>query len=67
LTKKWIPDFVAFHDVYHFAAIVGGRAKIEGDPMMVALDLSIDAEFFHWVCTHKPARVLYRVPVQPIR
>lgn len=59
IAKNWIPDFHTFHDVYHFAAIVGGRAKIEGDPMMVALDLSIDAEFFHWVCTHKPARVLY--------
>lgn len=46
-------------DVYHFAAIVGGRAKIDGDPMMVALDLSIDAEFFYWICRHKPERVLY--------
>jgi len=52
-------DFERFSDVYHFAAIVGGRAKIEGDPMKVALDLSIDAEFFYWVCNHKPDRVLY--------
>jgi nucleoside-diphosphate-sugar epimerase len=51
--------FDRFSDVFHFAAIVGGRAKIEGDPMMVALDLSIDAEFFYWVCNHRPARVLY--------
>ncbi|MFN1834412.1 NAD-dependent epimerase/dehydratase family protein [Balneola sp. MJW-20] len=48
-----------FKDVFHFAAIVGGRAKIDGDPMMVALDLSIDAEFFYWVCKQKPERVLY--------
>jgi len=48
-----------FDDVFHFAAIVGGRAKIDGDPMAVALDLSIDAEFFYWVCRHKPARVMY--------
>ena len=33
--------------------------KIEGDPMAVALDLSIDAEFFYWACQHKPERVLY--------
>lgn len=46
-------------DAFHFAAIVGGRAKIDGDPMAVALDLSIDAEFFNWVCKHKPERVLY--------
>ncbi|MTI88896.1 MAG: NAD-dependent epimerase/dehydratase family protein [Balneolaceae bacterium] len=48
-----------FTDVFHFAAIVGGRAKIDGDPMLVALDLSIDAEFFLWVCRHKPNRTLY--------
>lgn len=52
-------EFDKFSDVFHFAAIVGGRAKIDGDPMMVALDLSIDAEFFYWICRHKPARVLY--------
>ena len=43
-------EFDKFSDVFHMAAIVGGRAKIEGDPMMVALDLSIDAEFFYWIC-----------------
>ncbi len=52
-------DFEKFSDVFHFAAIVGGRLKIEGDPMAVALDLSIDAEFFYWICQHKPKRVLY--------
>lgn len=52
-------EFDKFADVFHFAAIVGGRAKIDGDPMMVALDLSIDAEFFYWICRHKPGRVLY--------
>lgn len=48
-----------FHDVYHFAAIVGGRSKIEGDPMMVALDLAIDAEFFYWITRFRPQRVLF--------
>lgn len=52
-------DFDRFSDVYHFAAIVGGRMKIDGDPMMVGLDLSIDSEFFYWITRHKPARVLY--------
>lgn len=52
-------DVEQFEDVFHFAAIVGGRAKIDGDPMMVALDLSIDAEFFYWITRAKPARVLY--------
>ncbi len=48
-----------FADVFHFAAIVGGRAMIDGDPIQVALDLSIDAEFFYWISRHKPDRVLY--------
>lgn len=52
-------DIPKFTDVFHFAAIVGGRAKIDGDPMMVALDLAIDAEFFYWVTRHKPERVMY--------
>lgn len=59
LQEKYQLEFNSFSDVYHFAAIVGGRSKIEGDPMMVALDLSIDAEFFYWVTRHKPERVLY--------
>lgn len=59
LQKKYGLDFEKFSDVYHFAAIVGGRATIDGDPMMVALDLSIDAEFFYWITRHKPQRVLY--------
>jgi nucleoside-diphosphate-sugar epimerase len=52
-------DYKNLNDVFHFAAIVGGRAKIDGDPMMVALDLAIDAEFFYWICNSKPNRVLY--------
>ena len=46
IKKDYGIDVVEYGDVFHFAAIVGGRAKIDGDPMMVALDLSIDAEFF---------------------
>lgn len=52
-------NFEKFSDVFHFAAIVGGRLKIDGDPMMVGLDLSIDSEFFYWITRHKPDRVLY--------
>ncbi len=59
IQEKYKLDFDKFSDVFHFAAIVGGRATIDGDPMKVALDLSIDAEFFFWVTRHKPARVLY--------
>ncbi|MBK9253979.1 MAG: NAD-dependent epimerase/dehydratase family protein [Saprospiraceae bacterium] len=59
IQEKYDLDFQSFTDVFHFAAIVGGRLTIDGDPMMVALDLSIDAEFFYWATRHKPSRVLY--------
>lgn len=59
IQEKYSLDFDRFSDVFHFAAIVGGRLKIDGDPMIVALDLSIDAEFFYWITQHKPERVLY--------
>lgn len=62
--ETWFSKEHNFHverlnDVFHFAAIVGGRAKIDGDPMAVALDLSIDAEMFYFVCRYKPDRFLY--------
>jgi nucleoside-diphosphate-sugar epimerase len=56
---KYGLDIENFADVFHFAAIVGGRAKIDGDPLLVARDLSIDAEFFYWITRQKPERVLY--------
>jgi len=59
LEKEYGLKIDRFGDAFHFAAIVGGRAKIEGDPMAVALDLSIDAEFFNWIAKAKPERVMY--------
>jgi nucleoside-diphosphate-sugar epimerase len=47
------------NDVFHFAAIVGGRSKIDGDPMAVALDLAIDAHMFYWACRYLPDRMMY--------
>ncbi len=45
----------------HLASIVGGRSLIEGDPMLVATDLSIDSAFFLWLTRNKKnaERVLY--------
>lgn len=53
-----LPDF---GDVFHLASIVGGRALIDGDPLLVATDLGIDAAFFLWVSRNpkKVERVLY--------
>ncbi len=54
-------ELPAFDDVFHLASIVGGRALIEGDPIMVAKDLGIDAAFFLWATRNKEkiGRVLY--------
>ncbi|MBM3417562.1 MAG: NAD-dependent epimerase/dehydratase family protein [Bacteroidetes bacterium] len=49
-----------FERIYHYASIVGGRMKIDGDPLSVGLDLSIDASFFLWcVKVNHPDRVMY--------
>jgi nucleoside-diphosphate-sugar epimerase len=51
----------AFGDVFHLASIVGGRAVIDGDPILVSYDLAIDALFFNWVVKSKDRikRVMY--------
>jgi nucleoside-diphosphate-sugar epimerase len=48
-----------FDMIIHLAAIVGGRATIEGSPLSVANDLSIDAEMCQWALRTKPGRVVY--------
>lgn len=48
-----------FDLVIHLAAIVGGRMKIDNDPISVATDLSIDAEMFNWAVRTNQPRVVY--------
>ncbi len=48
-----------FDLVVHLAAIVGGRATIEGEPLSVATDLSIDAEMFNWAIKTQPSKIVY--------
>jgi GDP-L-fucose synthase len=47
--------------VIHLAAIVGGRAHMESNPIAVAEDLSIDAALFKWVVvnTDRIGHVIY--------
>jgi nucleoside-diphosphate-sugar epimerase len=45
--------------VIHLAAVVGGRKKIEGEPLSLAVDLAIDADLFAWALRTKPKRVVY--------
>lgn len=49
--NTFLPD--EFGLIIHCAAVVGGRAKIEGDPIGVATDLAIDADFWNWVVKSK--------------
>lgn len=48
-----------FDLVVHCAAVVGGRATIENDPLATAESLSIDAEMFRWAAVARPGQVLY--------
>jgi len=48
-----VKDVDAFDLIIHCAAVVGGRMKIDGDPLAVATDLAIDADFFNWVARGK--------------
>lgn len=50
-----------FDDVFHLAAVVGGRMVIEKEPLAVGTDLAIDAEFFFWLSLlpKKPGKVHY--------
>ena len=52
-------DNTKFDLVIHLAAVVGGRKMIEGSPLALAVDLSIDAEMFGWALRTKPGRIVY--------
>ena len=52
-------DDIQWDLVIHLAAVVGGRATIEGNPLSVAVDLSIDAEMWQWAIRTKQKRVVY--------
>lgn len=57
-------EFFQFTDtqydlVVHLAAIVGGRKTIEGNPLAIADDLSIDAEMFNWAIRTNQKSVMY--------
>lgn len=57
-------DFFRYNDtrydlVVHLAAVVGGRAMIEGNPLALAVDLSLDAEMASWALRTKPSQIIY--------
>jgi len=52
-------DRSRFDLVVHLAAVVGGRAKIEGAPLELGVNLAIDAELFDWALRTRPGRIAY--------
>jgi nucleoside-diphosphate-sugar epimerase len=58
--RDWFKtDKTKYDYVIHLAAIVGGRTMIEGNPIAVATDLSIDSEMFNWAVRTKQKRIVY--------
>ncbi len=55
------PLLPGFDRVFHLASVVGGRKKIDGDPMEVAIDLGIDSVFFLWATRNRASikKILY--------
>lgn len=47
-----------FDYTFHLAAIVGGRAVIEANPLAVAEDLGIDAAYWKWAVEAQPAKTV---------
>ncbi len=47
-----------FDYALHLAAMVGGRAMIENNPLAVAEDLSIDSEYWKWAKKSKPGKTV---------
>jgi nucleoside-diphosphate-sugar epimerase len=47
-----------FDEVYHLAAMVGGREIIENNPLAVAEDLAVDPLFWKWAEKVRPKRIV---------
>ncbi len=58
--RRWFSSNAGskFDLVIHLAAVVGGRATIEGNPLAVAEDLAIDSDFWRWVVKSRPGHVV---------
>ena len=51
-------DDTDFDEIFHLAAMVGGREMIERNPLAVAEDLAIDALFWQWAKKTRPSKVV---------
>ena len=52
-------DNTRFDLVIHLAAVVGGRMLIEGSPLSLAVDLSLDAEMASWAIRTGQTHIIY--------
>lgn len=52
-------DDTGFDVVFHCAAVVGGRAKIDGDPLAVATNIGVDVDAFRWALRAGVGRFVY--------
>lgn len=57
--REFFKKNIEFDTVYHLAAMVGGRLMIEYDPLAVAEDLAIDADFFRYALRVKPRKSVF--------
>jgi nucleoside-diphosphate-sugar epimerase len=56
--KFFSEDNEYFDEIFHLAAMVGGRMMIEYNPLAVAEDLSIDASMFVWAKKTRVGKIL---------
>ncbi len=57
--REYFKKNESFDYLFHLAAMVGGRLMIEYDPLAVAEDLAIDADFFKYALRIKPKKAVF--------
>jgi nucleoside-diphosphate-sugar epimerase len=58
--REWFTFANVRYDlIVHCAAVIGGRATINGDPLSVADNLGIDAALFRWAVETRQPRIVY--------
>ncbi|MGW2721429.1 NAD-dependent epimerase/dehydratase family protein [Streptomyces sp. NPDC001492] len=52
-------DDTRYDAAFHCAAVVGGRASIDGSPLGIATNLALDAWYMRWLIRTKTPRAVY--------
>jgi nucleoside-diphosphate-sugar epimerase len=56
---QWVDGGVHFDLAVHAAAVVGGRATIDGSPLDVAVNFELDTAYARWCLRIRPEHVVY--------